>query len=338
MSYKDKVAEAVTMIEEHNKASGFVLIDTDQFRSGLRRIGATTEASLPFCSIKDLMEECGLPSIIAARLVAIFGLEVEKYKLKRLIAEGGFGHTYLAEHMLTGKLVCIKDCGETGPEAEAVLINEIKVMWDLRHFAIPQVRDLIRMSDGRLAMVMSYIPGLTLRQVVEKVGPLDAEHVAWITERVLNALLYLRDNSVVHGDVKPQNIIVQKDHTAVLVDYGLSVLKPTRTSSSAGFTEVFSPPEQTVANGGPLLPESDLYSLGMTMIYALTGDIKLTKQKRVPEDTPEPLCNFIRRLIVHDVNHRPRWEDEDLFDTFKKVRLESFKRRRSGMKPIPGLD
>jgi serine/threonine protein kinase len=183
---------------------------------------------------------------------------------------------------------------------------------------------------------MSYIPGLTLQQIVEKSGALDAEHVAWITERVLNALSYIHRHGVVHGDLKPQNIIVQPEkHMAVLVDFGLSAVKPSHDSEAKGYTPYYAPPEEIA--GKPILPESDYYSLGMTMIYALAGNTDMVEQKRVPAAVPDELCAFIKRMIARDVNNRPQYNKEDLTDVIVDLRRKVFGRARSNMKPIDGV-
>jgi len=271
---------------------------------------------------------------------ALPGKIVGNFRVLERIAEGGFGTTYRGEHTLVKELVCIKHCLNISPQDEEILIQEAQAIWDLRHFAIPAVRDVLRLSDGSLALVMSYVSGPTLQQLVEKMktdrDKLDAETVAWITERILNALMYLHMNGVVHGDIKPANVIIQpKDHMVVLVDYGLSMVKPSRGSNSKGYTPLFAPPEELA--GKPLLPESDFYSLGMTMIYALSGDIRNVSGKQVPENTPEVMCDFIRQLIARDVLARPNWEKENVFEAFQKVRLKAFGRARSGLKPIPGF-
>lgn len=261
------------------------------------------------------------------------GKVIGQYKILELIAEGGFGSAYKGEHILLKEPVCIKHSHNISPQDEEILIEEAKAIWDLRHYSIPAIRDLLKLDDGSLALVMSYVPGPTLEQIVDKVGKLDPEHVAWIAERAINALKYLHFNGVVHGDVKPQNIIVQPEsHTVVLVDYGLSAIKPTSNSKSKGYTPFFASPEQI--RGEVLLPESDFYSLGMTMIYALGGNVET---KEVPESVPDELCNFIRKLILHDVLSRPNWEKEDLFEAIQKVRAKAFGRARTNMKPIKGL-
>lgn len=269
---------------------------------------------------------------------------VGEYRIISTIAEGGFGQTYRAEHILTEEFACIKHCHNLDSFDEEILIEEAKAMWDLRHFSIPAVRGMLRMPDKKLALVMSYIPGPTLTQIVEKLAEekekFDPEHVCWITERVLNALRYIHYQGVVHGDLKPHNIIVEPDkHLASIVDFGLSKIKPKVASGNKGYTEIFSAPE--VVDGGTVLPESDFYSLGMTMIYALNGSAERTLRKEVPADVPDPLRRFIRRLIVRDPLSRPKWPnnagDRDLWDEFLEVRKESFGRSRSKLKPIPGF-
>jgi serine/threonine protein kinase len=262
---------------------------------------------------------------------------IGNYRVIEKIAEGSIGTTYKGEHVTLGMPVCIKHCNKIAPEYEEILINETRAMWDLRHYAMPAVRDLVRVKDGSLALVMSYIPGPTLQKLIEKVGALDPEHVAWIAERILNALMYLHYHGVPHGDNNPKNIILQlKTHGVVIVDFGLAQIKPTFDDKSRGYTPLYAPPEQIA--GLTLLPESDLYSLGMTMIFALSGGIEAVKRKEVPTNTPEPLARFIRRLIVRDVSHRPKWDDEDLCDTIQAIRVEAFGRHHSGMKPLPGFE
>lgn len=265
----------------------------------------------------------------------LVGTMVGNYRVIEEIAEGGFGVTYRGEQPLVKESVCIKHCLNVSPQDEEILVAEAKAAWDLRHYAIPTMRDLVRMDDGSLALVMSYVPGPTIEQIVERTGArIDPEHVAWIIERVLNGLKYMHMHGVVHGDVKPQNIIVQPEkHMAVLVDFGLAMVKPTAASASKGFTPLYAPPEEM--EGRPLLPESDFYSLGMTMLYALSGGHEHVQRLRLPTDVPEPLRRFVKRLIVRDVLSRPNWEKEDLCETIRTVRMESFGRTESRMKELP---
>lgn len=258
---------------------------------------------------------------------------VGNYRIISPLGAGGYARTYLGEHILTGKRVCIKHCKKLDPNYQQILIEEWNTLCDLAHYELPVMRDLVRLPDHTLALVMSYIPGLNLEQLVEKHGRLDPEDVAWIAQRILNALRYLHTHGVVHGDVKPQNVIIREEnHTVVLIDFGLAVVKPTDTTVAKGHTDLYAPPEQM--NKQPLLPESDFYSLGMTMIYALSGKKELLEHKEVPSTTPAALVEFIKRLVKSSVTARPRWETENLCATFESVRTAAFGRCESRMKPI----
>jgi serine/threonine protein kinase len=257
---------------------------------------------------------------------------IGNYRILEEIAEGGFGTTYRGEHVITKSEVCIKHCSMVSPEHDAVLIQEAKAIWDLRHYALPAMRDLQRLNDGSLALIMSYIPGYTLEQVAEKAGKVDAETVAWIAERILNALMYLHHHGVIHGDIKPQNVIIQPEtHSVVLVDFGLAMVRPGTSDKSIGYTPIFASPEQI--SGKALLPASDYYSLGMMMVYALNGG-KRMRRKEIPASVPDPMSDFIASLTQKNALSRPQ---KDLFDEFVKIRFESFGRARSGMKKIKGL-
>lgn len=268
--------------------------------------------------------------------VAKKGAVIGNYRVIEKIAEGGFGATYKAEHTILKQPVCLKQGFMSGPESEAILMDEARALWDMRHYALPAMRDVIRHDDGSVILVMSYVEGPTLEEVVDKVGRLDPENTAWIAQRLLNGLLYLHQNGVVHGDLKPKNIIVQPNkHLAVLVDFGLAAIRPTGKTASKGYTELFSAPE--MVDGKPPIPETDLYSLGKTMLYALTGSYDGVAALNVPASTPDAMCKFVKRLIVRDPLSRPNWTKENLIETFHTMRVESFGRHQSNLKPIPGF-
>lgn len=264
---------------------------------------------------------------------------VGNYRIIREIAVGGFGTTYEAEHVITGGKACLKHCLRVSDEYNDVLIKEALALWDLAHFSLPAMRDVIKLDDGSLVLAMTFMKGLTVEQVVKKVGRMDSVDVAWIVERILNALLYLHFHAVVHGDLKPQNVIVDDEvHAAYLIDFGLANVRPTGADRAHGFTEDFSPPEQIASAYDrarrPLIPASDFYSLGMLMIFMLGGGMDAVKKALVPSNVPAPMQGFIRSLIARDPMARPQG---DIFDLFKRVRLESFGKARSGMRRIAGL-
>ncbi len=252
---------------------------------------------------------------------------IGNYEVIRQIGEGGFGRTYEARHILLQEKACLKQNINLTAEDEKLLRGEAKLLWHIHHHSLPAMRDYFQSPDKSYIMAMSFVEGKTLEQSVKKHKAIHAEDVCWVTQRTLNALHYLHSMGVVHGDVKPPNLIIQpKIHNAVLVDYGLSCLRPKRSSKAVGYTEVFAAPE--ITEGKPPLPESDLYSLGLTMVYALGGD---PIAKSIPDNVPEPIKEFCYSLVRYDPMDRPNWHKQDLVKRLSDVRYESFGRRRSSM-------
>lgn len=328
-------------LQVHPKAEPAVITAAYKALAKMHHPDRKDTVGMVFKAVNDAYEVLSDPDKRRAYDAArenIKGKVIGEFRIESPIAEGGFGKTYLGRHILVDEPVCIKHCSRISATDTAILVEEAKAMWDLRHFSIPAVRNMFRLDDGSLALVLSYVPGPTLAQVVEQYAAkgkrLDPEDVAWMTERIMNALSYIHRHGVVHGDLKPQNVIVQPEkHSLVLVDFGLAAIKPSKTSGSKGYTELISPPEQV--KGSPLLPQTDFYSVGMTMIYALVGGdpVRLQKQE-VPHDVPKAMREFILRLIQKDVLSRPDWKTENLFETVEKMRVDAFGRARSGMKPL----
>ena len=251
---------------------------------------------------------------------------IGNYKIIRQIGEGGFGRTYEAEHILAPKIkACLKQSINITSEHAKILEREAELMAKIHHYSLPAFRDLIKDSDGSYILVMSFEEGRTLDKVIEKHKALHPEEVAWITHRLLGATYYLHSHGVIHGDIKPTNIIVQpKEHNAILIDYGLSSISPDRNTKSIGYTPVFAEPE--IISGKPPLPESDLYSLGLTMLYALGGD-PLTRS--FPDHVPNKLQDFYNSFIRNNPLERTSWDKEDLVRKLSEVRREVFGREHT---------
>src|SRR5438067_1054859 len=80
-----------------------------------------------------------------------------RWRLVSKIAEGGFGTTYKGEHVETGKPVCMKHCSKVSPDHRRLMLEEAEAAWDLRHYGIPAVRDLVTLADGSMVLVTSFI-------------------------------------------------------------------------------------------------------------------------------------------------------------------------------------
>ncbi len=251
---------------------------------------------------------------------------IGNYEVIKQIGEGGFAYTYLAKHRLLGEMACLKQNINLSPEDTELLLGEAKLLWHIHHYSLPTLRDFIQCDDGSYVLVMTYIEGKELYKIVQEDYPqgIEPEHVCWMTQRMLNALHYLHFHGVIHGDVKPQNVIIKpEEHNAVLVDYGLATLRPGRKSRTAGYTPAFAAPELIL--GQPPIPETDLYGLGVTMIYALGGD---SYNKAYPSTVPRELQDFFNRLVVYDPLQRPR-SAEELIRPLSDLREKIYGRRSS---------
>lgn len=253
-------------------------------------------------------------------------MRIGNYDVIKQIGEGGFAYTYLAEHCILKQKACLKQNIRLSKIEAEMLIQEAKLLWDVHHHSLPSLRDIIELDDGSLAMVMSFIPGKDLYKVKTEDFPdgIDPEHVCWMAQRILGALRYLHYYGIIHGDVKPQNKIIQpKMHNAVLVDYGLSTVFPGRFTKCPGCTPAFAAPEQL--EGKPPIPETDIYGLGVSMIFALGGNIgALTMPKIVPESVQK----FFLQMVKRDPLKRPN-DAVALADELSEIRQDAFGRRSS---------
>lgn len=224
-----------------------------------------------------------------------------KYKIIRSLGEGGEGGVYLAEDESLGRYVAVKrlwekekqrgeqskesgekdrDRGERDEESGEQdggerIKAEAAFLRDLRHPMLPVVYELLY-EDGWF-LVMEYIEGISLHNYIEKKGSVDeAQARLWAME-LLDVLDYLhtRETPVIYRDLKPDNIMVCRDGSLKLVDFGAAGLRSFGEEAGArmAFSAGFAAPEQRGEDGlGVRADErSDLYAFGKTLYYMVTG-------------------------------------------------------------------
>jgi serine/threonine protein kinase len=241
-----------------------------------------------------------------------------RYRVLRVLGCGGMGAVYLAEDLrLNNRPVAIKENFDTSPEAAAQFHTEAELLATLRHPNLPRVFDYFtEPRTGKQYLVMDFIAGDDLEDLVEKRGLLPEKEALRIFLQILDAVDYLhRQNPpVIHRDIKPSNIKVQPDGTAVLVDFGIAkrYLPGKETvGAAAAVTPGYSPPEQY--GQGITDPRSDIYALGATLYFALTGQVPPEAIERVTRgDTLVPPSRFnphisphIERAILKAMSIRP---------------------------------
>ncbi len=218
-----------------------------------------------------------------------------RYRLVRLLGEGGFGKTYLVEdtHLPSRRLCVIKQLKPVTENSQIYQIikdrfeREAAILEELgnNNNRIPKLYAYFS-EDGQFYLVQEYIEGKTLAEKVENGSVLSESVVKEILKNLLFLLNFIHSKGIIHRDIKPDNIILRdSDNIPVLIDFGavresmgtLMNSQGGQTSSIIVGTPGFMPHEQ--AAGRPLY-NSDLYSLALTMIYLLTG--------KSPQDLTDP--------------------------------------------------
>ncbi|MBW4551099.1 MAG: protein kinase [Aphanocapsa sp. GSE-SYN-MK-11-07L] len=212
-------------------------------------------------------------------------IELRGYRIIRPLGQGGFGKTYLVEdiHSPTFQQYVVKQLSPqcTDPDsykiAQERFQREAAVLLDLsnKHFQIPKLYSY-SFQDQDFYLVQEYIEGPSLLEMWQQAGEITEDVLRQILIEILDILSVVHAQKIIHRDVKPENIIIRSsDQKPVLIDFGaVKESVNTRFSSHNSAASIaigspgFMPPEQ--AAGRPTYA-SDLYSLGMTAIYLLTG-------------------------------------------------------------------
>jgi len=195
-----------------------------------------------------------------------------RYRIESLLGKGGMGAVYRAVDHTFNAPVAIKENLETTSWSQKQFIQEAQLLYQLRHPHIPRVIDYFLIPRQGQYLVMDYVPGENLEAIVKQYGSLgEAEALACMAQ-VLDALIYLHGQAILHRDVKPANIKLTPAGTVFLVDFELAKAydpaQPTTVGARA-VTPGYAPPEQYGA--GRTDARSDLYSAGATLYALLTG-------------------------------------------------------------------
>lgn len=199
-----------------------------------------------------------------------------KYRIVRALGQGGEGGVYLAEDESLGRYVAVKHLWEQGESGESIKA-EAAFLRDLRHPMLPVVYELLWEEEWYL--VMEYVEGISLHNYIRKQGSVDEAQARLWAAALLDVLDYLhtRETPVIYRDLKPDNIMVCRDGSLKLIDFGAAGLRTfgkesrERMACSAGFAA----PEQRGEDGRGFRADerSDLYALGKTLYYMVTGTV-----------------------------------------------------------------
>lgn len=206
-----------------------------------------------------------------------------RYKILRKLGEGGMSVVYLAVNEKVNKHWAIKEVKKEGVENfETVhqrLLTEADILKRLHHPNLPDIVDIIE-NEETFLLVMDYIEGRQLESIVQEYGPQKEETVVNWGKQLCDVLSYLHSQNppIIYRDMKPANVMVQKDGKVVLIDFGTarefkeSQAEDTLCLGTCGYAA----PEQYKGQGQSDI-RTDIYCLGVTLYYLLTGHNPICK-------------------------------------------------------------
>jgi len=214
-----------------------------------------------------------------------------RYRIVKLLGQGGFGAVYRAWDINLKGPCAIKENFETTPAAQAQFGREASMLYNLRHSNLPKVIDNFSIPGQGQYLVMEYIEGQDLGELLVQSGSSlpETQIIPWIMQ-ICDALTYLHNRKppIIHRDLKPANIRITPEGSAVLVDFGIAKIYDPEQRTTLGARAVtpgFSPFEQY----GQKVTDArtDVYAMGATLYFLLTGQEPPESIERI-SGTPLP--------------------------------------------------
>jgi hypothetical protein len=211
-----------------------------------------------------------------------------RYRIVKLLGQGGFGAVYRAWDMNLESARALKENLSTSTEAQRQFKREAQILDKLSHPNLTKVIDHFIIPDQGQYLVMEFVEGQDLQEMVNlNGGPLpETQVLPWISQ-ICDALGYLhsQDPPIIHRDIKPANIKITPQGRAMLVDFGIAKVFDSSMQTTIGaraLTPGYAPPEQY--GKGKTDARTDLYALGATLYTVLTGEEPLESVQRAVQD------------------------------------------------------
>ncbi|MBQ9015869.1 MAG: protein kinase [Firmicutes bacterium] len=265
------------------------------------------------------------------------------YDVLERIGEGGGGVVYTAYHRRLQKMVVLKKIIDPDYSADRNR-QEVDILKNINHSYLPHVLDFLETSEG-VFTVMDFIPGKTLQHYLKEGVQMAKEDLLKWAMQICSALHYLhtRRIPIIHGDIKPSNIMLKPDGDICLIDFNISFYFNNNTV--LGCTRGYSSPEQILAVAGRrknqdarlmIDPRTDIYSVGATLYHLATGRIR--KDSGAPADVRQlagsvgwPFAQVIARAVEPDPANRFQ-SAYDMYQALKVVPQQSSRRLQQKQK------
>ena len=253
----------------------------------------------------------------------------QRYELLERVGGGGMADVYKAQDRLLDRPVAVKILHaqfQSDEEFIEKFHREAQAAARLSHPNIVNIYDVGASGDDHY-IVMEYVPGRTLKELIQQRGHLAPEEALTITGEIAEALAHAHAHGLVHCDIKPHNILMINGQTAKVADFGIAraVTESTMTYSGnvIGSVHYFSPEQ---AKGTMITPKSDVYSLGVVLYEMLTGELPFTGEnpvsiamkhlqdeptpvRRIDPDIPPVVEALVSRMMAKDPAMRPSSEE-----------------------------
>lgn len=273
---------------------------------------------------------------------SLVGKEISGCEIIAKVAEGGMGAVFKARHKALNRTVCVKILSPSlanDKKAVSLFLTEARAIAELDHPNIVNVYNVGK-EQGYYFIVMSFIEGQTLSATLKKERVLPIGRVLDLFDGVLKGLSVAHEKGIIHRDIKPSNILITPEGKPKIVDFGIAKkvdkeTGSTKTTELAG-TAYFIAPEQAL--GKDIDTRADLYSIGASMYYVLTGRFPYNGkntidiiQKHINDPIPNPaklrpdlpgwLSASIQRLMSKNPDERFQTAKE-IYLYFNKMRAE----------------
>lgn len=243
---------------------------------------------------------------------------IERFKVHEMYARGGLSQIYRADDTKSGRRVALKII----PASASELVRKtLPLQLRLKHPYILDVQDALELPDGTLFLVMPMLAGKTLREILFT-GRHATGALLLAFRRACEGLAHAHGSGIVHRDIKPGNIQVQPDGSAVVLDWGMACKAGERGSTDQCIgTPMYMSPEQF--HGGVFTPRTDVFALGTVLYEMLTGihptglsdDLQEIMHRACEEAPPPPsvlrdgiptaLDDVVLRCLAKDPAERP---------------------------------
>jgi len=250
--------------------------------------------------------------------------QIRDYKIIKKLGEGGMGTVYLANDVMLERKVAIKVLNPLltkDTHFTERFRHEAKVQASLLHPNIVTLYNYF-FEQEHYCMVMEYIDGITLKQLITNTGPMPEQKAIWILNQMLDAVGYAHKKGIIHRDIKPSNVLIAGDNTVQILDFGIAKILQdkglTKTGTKMG-TIFYMSPEQIKAVKD-IDNRTDIYSLGVTFYEMLSGKVPFN----IDTDSDFEIMNEIVSGEIKDPReiypHISDWVVDVLFSSVEKDR------------------